>query len=206
MPEKTIEITAPDFRSLLITVRGRPPGLLCDNYPERVKEDLKWREANPNKKVPKQARDPEREYRESLYVVAEENGQPAVYGFPAMAFKKAMIAAADRFVGLDRMGPTLGGAIQIESPDGELLPLLRTSKPLRREDSRGIQGKRSSLVYRAWFTEWEADIPLSYDADILGEEQVINLLARAGEQVGIGNWRSEKKGIFGRFEVVGGKF
>ncbi len=198
---RTIEIPAPNFRDIIVTVAGRPPGLLCDRYGERTRELIKEREANPNRKQEKVARDPDAEFRGALYVVADANGKPAVYGFPGPAFHKAMIAAGGRFAGLKNMGPTLAGAITIEA---DLVPL-RASEPVLREDPRSIKGQRSSLIYRAWFEEWEADLPVRFDADLFTEAQIMNLIARAGEQVGIGNWRPEKKGNFGRFSIIGGK-
>lgn len=198
---RTIEIPAPNFRDIIVTVRGRPPGLLCDRYGERTRELIKEREANPNRKQEKVARDPEAEFRSALYVIARENGKAPVYGFPGPAFHKAMIAAGGRFAGLKNMGPTLAGAITVEAD----LVALRGSEPIMREDPRSIKGQRSSLIYRAWFEEWESDLPIRFDADLFTEGQILNLIARAGEQVGIGNWRPEKKGNFGRFEIVGGK-
>lgn len=198
---RTIEIPAPNFREIVVTVRGRPPGLLSDRYGERTRELIKEREANPNRRQEKVARDPEAEFLGALYVIAQANGKPTRYGFPGPAFHKAMIAAAGRFAGLKNMGPTLAGAITIEAD----LVELRASEPIMREDPRSIKGQRSSLIYRAWFEEWETDLPIRFDADLFTEKQVLNLIARAGEQVGVGNWRPEKKGNFGRFEIVGGK-
>jgi hypothetical protein len=198
---RTIEIPAPNFREILVTVKGRTPGLLTDRYGERTREVIKHREAHPNQKQEKVARDPEAEFRGALYVVADANGKRARYGIPAAAFHKAMISAGGRFAGLKNMGPTLAGAITVEAD----LIELRASEPVMREDPRSIKGQRSSLIYRAWFHEWEADLPIRFDADLFTEAQVLNLIARAGEQVGVGNWRPEKKGNFGRFEIVGGK-
>jgi len=199
--DRTIEIPAPNFQRVIATVKSLPPGLLSDRFGTRTREILKEREANPNRKQEKVARDPEAEFLGSLYTVSEANGKAPVYGFPAAAFQKAMIAAAGRFAGLKNMGPTLAGAVTIEA---DLIPL-QAATPVMREDPRGIKGVRSSLIYRAWFQEWEAELPIRFDADLFSDQQVLNLLARAGEQVGIGNWRPEKKGNFGRFEIIGGR-
>jgi len=203
MSERTIKIPAPNFREMTVTIRGKTP-LLCDRYGERTMALLEDREAHPSRRAAKKVRDPEGELRDCLYVIASENGDPARYGFPASAIKKAIISAAGRFAGLDKMGPTLGGAIQIDATDGDLLEL-RGPEPRPRKDPRSIKGVRSSIIYRMEFAEWEIDVPVTYDADLLDEAQILNLLARAGEQVGIGNWRPEKKGVFGRFEIVGGR-
>jgi hypothetical protein len=36
---------------------------------------------------------------------------------------------------------------------------------------------------------------------MISDEQIVNLFWRAGYQVGIGDWRPEKNGDFGRFTV-----
>lgn len=198
MSATAIRIPEPRFDEALITLRGRPPGLLPNRYSESVRATIRWREANPGKVAPKVARDPESEFADSLYVIEQANGKPAVYGFPSGAFLKAMLAAAERFSGIKNKGATFAGALVIEA---DLVPL-RASEPIMREDVRGLQGKRTSLIYRPWFKEWEADLPMRFDADVLDLEQIVNLLARAGAQVGIGNWRPEKKGVFGTWDVV----
>lgn len=196
--ERTITIPAPDFREVVITIRGITP-LLCDRYGERTMAMIEDREQHPNKKRPKEARDPDAEYRDCLYLIAEANGAPATYGFPGSGIKKAIVSAGQRFLG--ETGTVLYGAISI--PDE--LVALRGSEPRMRRDPRAIKGQRSSVIYRAEFVEWEMDVRVVFDGDILDEKQIFNLFAHAGAKVGIGNWRPEKKGIFGQFQVVGGK-
>ena len=87
----------------------------------------------------------------------------------------------------------------------DMVELSEIDGPYMRTDPRGIKGKRSSLVYRGWFKGWEAYLPMRYDADLFTDQHILNLVARAGEQVGIGNWRPEKKGDFGCWEILGAK-
>ncbi len=58
-----------------------------------------------------------------------------------------------------------------------------------------------------WDPGWEADLVIEFDADFLNEEEVTNLLYRAGRQVGIGEGRPmspKSNGCgWGRFDVVG---
>jgi len=51
------------------------------------------------------------------------------------------------------------------------------------------------------FEEWSIRIPLQVDEGNLSLQNVIDLITRAGFSVGIGEWRPEKGGEFGRFEV-----
>ena len=46
--------------------------------------------------------------------------------------------------------------------------------------------------------EWEAIVNLEYDADMIAERSVVNLLARMGRQVGIGEGRPFSKNSVGQ--------
>jgi hypothetical protein len=199
MPEaktKTIAIPAPELRNLSVNIQGITP-LLCDRYGEETMAAIEERERLPGKSRPKKARDGEAEFRGSLYVIQEANGVPAVYGFPAGGLMKALATAGSRFVS-GAHAVVLYGALSIPAD----LVRITGSEPVMRRDPRGLKGVRSSIIYRSQFTEWSMDVPVIYDAAILDTEQVVNLFAQAGSKVGIGNWRVEKKGIFGQFQVV----
>lgn len=45
------------------------------------------------------------------------------------------------------------------------------------------------------------DVPLFYNASIIGEAQVLNLLQYAGFSVGLGAWRPESGGTSGQFTL-----
>jgi hypothetical protein len=57
------------------------------------------------------------------------------------------------------------------------------------------------LRYRHQFNQWEVDIEVDYDTDLLQVQDIINLAERAGFGGGIGEWRPEKGGEFGRYRV-----
>lgn len=198
---RTLTIPAPNFREIIVELRSTTP-LLCDRYSERTMAAITEREQNPNKRRAKEARDPAVEYADSLYVIAAANGTPAVYGFPRAGLKKALLAAAERFSGLKSMAPTLSGGIQILGEGDSQYFALKGAEPRERQDPRALKGVRVSVIYRMEIPQWEAHVRTIYDADLFDDDQIVNLFTRAGAQVGIGNWRPEKKGEFGKFEVV----
>jgi hypothetical protein len=59
----------------------------------------------------------------------------------------------------------------------------------------------TDLRYRPQFDDWSVKITAQVDADILSADILANLVKRAGFGVGIGEWRPEKGGDFGRFEI-----
>lgn len=44
-------------------------------------------------------------------------------------------------------------------------------------------------------------MPLAYNAGVIALEHVVSLFQLAGFSIGIGAWRPEKSGTFGRFVV-----
>lgn len=116
---------------------------------------------------------------------------------PPTAFKKAMLTAS---AGLKTLKKTqlrtqlfiLGQSIPI-TYTGERIPrmdIVRTSGMTRTPDVR----------FRPMFDGWKARIRIEFD-DVLSVQTVVDLLGRAGS-VGVGEWRPEKDGTFGTFQVT----
>lgn len=126
-------------------------------------------------------------------------------GFPAAAFKKTVVSAAKgRKVG--RLGlPGIVLASVFETT--ELLPLFHpdTGDPLYDYviDIRGARPQGQGMVRRARprLDAWACDVEFEYDEELISAELLADLLARGGRNVGIGNFRPEKSGRYGRFEV-----
>lgn len=58
------------------------------------------------------------------------------------------------------------------------------------------------MRYRPRFNEWGAKFDILVNDDLLDVETVHQLLNEAGMQIGIGDFRPEKRGPFGTFRVV----
>ena len=71
-----------------------------------------------------------------------------------------------------------------------------------REDMVILNGKTSDIRYRGQVSNWKATLDISYNASVVSFDHIINMLEAAGYGVGIGEWRPERNGTFGRFEVV----
>jgi hypothetical protein len=57
------------------------------------------------------------------------------------------------------------------------------------------------MVKRPKMDEWKLEFNLTYDDEQIPEETMKNILDYAGTNVGIGDWRPDKKGRFGKFIV-----
>jgi hypothetical protein len=136
----------------------------------------------------KVAKDPEQDYRESLYI--REDGS---YGFPAVAFKAAAVRAGTY---CDMKMVFLRGAFHVE---GDLVQV--EGEPEPREDMVRVGMGTADIRYRPQFPKWATELDITYNSRALTPEQIVNLFEIAGFAVGVGEWRPEKDGQFGRFRV-----
>lgn len=191
-PQEVV-IPRPKLEILKVTVIGDTP-LLCHRFSDKAMEAI----ADGQAKKPKSGtgvRDPDAEFRACLYVI-----KPGKYGFPASAFKRAMVDAC-RFVSGMKMTLARGAFFVM----GDLLEI-KGSKPFKRMDpGRNQKTGGAVLIYRAEFTKWSVDLTIRYNANAVSPGQLLNLLANAGFSIGIGDWRASCKnpGTKGMFHVKG---
>jgi hypothetical protein len=85
------------------------------------------------------------------------------------------------------------------APDGECVSL-KSNKPVMRKDPVNVKTGKD-LRFRPEFRNWSANLDVRYDADRITIDQIANLLNHGGQTVGVGEWRPEKNGTFGTFQV-----
>ena len=87
------------------------------------------------------------------------------------------------------------------------MPLVRIygGEPEMREDmvkiGSGLQ-KIANLAYRGQFTVWAMKITGRFNASILAPEALTFLINESGMASGLGEWRNERKGMFGAFHLA----
>jgi len=151
--------------------------------------------AQERKKVQKVARDPETEAANACHKT--DSGE---FGIPLTAFKAALIGAAHKDFGLEKT--LLRKSFFIPCTDsGGIVPIETNGDYVIREDMVRIGQNQTDIRYRPMFTEWKVKIEAVIDSELLKPEDVVNLVNRAGFSVGIGEWRPEKGGEFGRFKI-----
>ena len=137
--------------------------------------------------------DPLNEFRECCYRNRSEE-EPTAIHYPAGAFSKALAAAA-----LDLPGATKAQILR-------LVGVVSTQINIYGTPTLGMDMVRSSdmartpdVRTRAYLPEWCCTVDISYIKSLIGKEQIINLLDAAGLIVGIGDYRPQKGGQYGRF-------
>lgn len=189
MADKTITIQPINRQHMAVSIVGLTP-LLTNRFSEAAIDAIKAKQEMKTK-APREARDPEAEFRAALHVMG-----PGVYGFPAAGIKKALACAGGRFT--EEQQVRLLGAISILT---ELIPI-DAPEPTMRCDPVVLRGLVASVAYRPQFTDWSMTVPVTFNASVISQEQLLNLFQLAGFSVGIGAWRPEKKGNFGIFELA----
>jgi hypothetical protein len=143
-------------------------------------------------------RDPKKEFEDSIY--RNEAGKAAL---PVAAFEMAALNAC-RFVdGLNERDIKGTFFVSVPSdPAADLVPL-KGPKPRMRTDRVRVGHGTPAIRYRAEFLKWSCVLQIDHDAAVISQEQIVNLFARAGFSIGVGEGRPEKKGRqgWGRFAV-----
>ena len=63
-------------------------------------------------------------------------------------------------------------------------------------------GMARVLRTRAMFKTWSVTFIVDVDDELVDQEQLTTWLEIAGQRLGLGDWRPQKSGLYGRFEVV----
>lgn len=190
MADKAHEIVVPPIErgTMKLTIRGVSP-LLSHKFSDKNKDEMLSKQMKQAKQA-KAAKDPEADYKESIYYTRD--GKP---GFPASGIKKACVEACSFIDGITKVQAR--GALFIK---GDVLPI--RGDPTMHEAIVRLNGRTADIRYRAEYPEgWEIDLEVLFNPRVISAESIVNLIENAGMSVGIGDWRPQKSGSFGMFEV-----
>lgn len=178
-----------------IRIVGTAP-LIVHAWSQKAKEMLLAKQMGV--KVPKAPKDPEEQYKSSMYRLTDDS-----HGFPMLAFKAATIGGARYFDGV-----TMTSLRQMllfhpdgYGTDGTALMRLDADEPRMREDMVRIGMGTADIRYRAEYTKWSVLLRIQYVPSSIDLGSVVALVD-AGGMGGVGEWRPEKDGAFGTFEVT----
>lgn len=172
-----------------VTLIGDTP-LIMHKWSEKAKKEMLDKQMK-KAKLAKEAKDPERDFEESIYRMPD--GQPC---FPVIAFKAAAVTACTSIGNITKVA-----ARQAFHIDGEWA-LISGSEPRMREDMVRIGMGTADIRYRGEFFPWFTTLTIAFNDRVMSAEQILNMLNTAGFGVGVGEWRPEKDGQYGRFHVA----
>lgn len=193
---EVVAIPALQLKVLKLKLKGITP-LIVHKFSEKQRKQMQRKQAGEaqNKKSPKK---PVEEFKASMYIIPGTKGK---HGFPASGFKKAAISACRYVEGL-KMTAAKGSFHVL----GDLVEI-KSKKPVMRTDTVrvGTFGKKvADIRYRPEYQKWSCTLDIRYNASVITPAQIAHLFNVAGFAVGVGDWRPEKDGQFGMFEVAKG--
>lgn len=201
----TVTIRPPDFRQVQLNIRGTAP-LVINRFSQKAMEIMRQTQEAGSTSKTRKAR--EAKDFDALYEGAKHVSDDGWEGMHAAAFRNAAISAC-RICGYKMTHAKLAFMVLADGFDRvDGAPLVRLTRgeampwtvPVRNQT--GVADLRCRPLYR----DWEATLRIRYDAGALTDSDVVNLIARVGMQVGVGEGRPDSKdsaGIgFGLFELV----
>jgi hypothetical protein len=176
------------IKRMRVLIIGDSP-LICHAWSHKAKEMMlskQMKQAAPAQ-PPK---DPEKDYLDSLYIHLDGG-----YGFPAVGFKSAAVDACSHVANITKVEAR--GAFHIV---GDMVKLVGEPEP--REDMVRVGMGTADIRYRGEFKTWRTTLDIRYNANVLSEEQIVDLFNTAGFAIGVGEWRPQRDGSFGMFHVA----
>lgn len=209
-----VTITAPNFQTVEVTVRGITP-MVQLAFGEKARNQIREKQAagSTAKRGKREAKDFDAAFQQAIH-----RSREGWCGVPASALRAALIRACS----LNDIAMTLAKLCVFIVGDGysatEGTPLIRLFRI--NEDGEEVNDEPhhvehmvknatgvSDIRVRAMYDEdWRARIRVQFDADRFTTTDIANLLMRAGLQVGVGEGRpSSPKSCgmgWGQFECV----
>lgn len=208
---EVIEIRPLAIKRVKVRITGDTP-LIVHAWSEKAKRQMLEAQMKTTKTKAKEVRNPFDDFIQSLYWLegkpeesTEEAFEEAVkngakWGFPVGAIKQAGNSAAYR-MGWVKNQMQLRGSYFLQTEYGDMAEI-KGSFPEMREDMVRIGMGSADLRYRGEFKSWYMDMTLEYNASgDMTLEQILNVINAGGYTCGIGEWRPEKDGSFGKYHI-----
>ena len=187
-----------NIQCVVVRIRGTAP-LVMNKFSHKQKQKMMEDMARPaNQKKAKSARPP-RNYEED-YENAQHKSETGWNGIPCPAFRAAMIDAC-RAANIVMTRAKMSVFILpdgFDKEDGTPLVKIISGTPERLQSLVRNDNGGADIRVRPMWREWECDVSIEYDADMISLDSVVNLLDRAGRQVGVCEGRPFSKDSVGQ--------
>lgn len=197
-PKKPSAISAPRFAILTVPLKnmaGSP--LVIHAFSAKARAQM--REAQELGSVGRKRRPKDPKDFEAVYHGARHLSTEGWDGATCATFRNAMISAC-RLCGFKMTVGKLSVFVEADgnsAADGT--PLVRIhGEPVPFEAPVRNQTGVADIRVRPRWDEWTANLRVRYDREQFSDEDVINLLVRAGAQCGIGEGRPDSSNSFGQ--------
>jgi hypothetical protein len=189
--KQTNKIEIPEIREerIIVEMIGTAP-LLVHAYPEKARRQLAGAKTGEAKQ-PRTKTTPEDEAMSCRYLDAK--GRDCV---TAISIKSALAEA------MITVSKSLGQVFVYRNVyiQDQLVPLQFKKRVVFEAFPRNANGNPEAR-WRPEYHDWSCSVAVDYDPDAISKADIINLFARAGKKIGIGDWRVSKRGVHGTWRV-----
>lgn len=192
IPAATVTISPPNFQTAMVRIVGTAP-LVQAKFSAKARQAMHEKMAAGSvaaKGKKREARDFEADFK-----AAQHRSEEGWVGIPASAFRNACIDAC-RMAGFQMTRAKMSIFFEADGLDAEegipLVQLIAGEPEPTEMTVRNETGVTDIRVRPMWRT-WAVDLRARFDADQFTLSDVVNLLARAGTQVGIQEGRPFSK-------------
>lgn len=202
--QETITIKPLSFGEIAVTIEGTAP-LMQNKFSEKAKQEMIKTQGEGETAKKGKKREPKNF--DECFRNAQHISEEGWHGVPASAFRDACISAC-KIVGYQMTRAKLSIFIKADGLDNtEGTPLVRLiADPPERCDMAVRIQMTTDIRSRPMWRKWRANLRIVFDKDQFTASDVVNLINRAGCQVGIGEGRPDSRtscGLgFGTFRVL----
>lgn len=187
-----------DLQTIIVNLEGITP-FVCHAWDEKNIKKMQQKQAGAATKG-REKRNPVEDYEGAFYRLPD--GRP---GMKLIAFKNSAVTAVTSLgKEFTKVGARQAFFILRDKDGGELTPLHypEETPPYMRTDTVTVGMGSTDLRYRPEFLRWGVTLSIQFNARVITQDQLVNLINLGGFSVGVGEWRPEKNGDHGRFKVV----
>ena len=218
--EDIVEIKPIKLERVKLRVVGETP-LIVHAWSEKAKRQMLEAQQGIKAGKKKDAKNPVQDFVSTAYWLtpmpevetfeafteAVKNG--ARFMFPITALKNASVSAPYR-MGWTKDKVSMRGSLWLmdQNPNGDvpmdMLEIHYDGMPEMREDMVKVGMGTADLRYRMQYTNWHFDVVLEYNkSGQYSLDALVNIINAGGLVCGLGEWRNEKGGLFGRYHIEG---
>jgi len=187
-PEERLVISEPNFRTASIRLRSTSP-FVYNKFSARQQQAMMAKQEAGSQAKNKLKREPK--VFDDIWPDTVHWTEEGWHGIPCSAFRDAMITAC-KTVGFKMTMAKLSIFVQADGYDKtDQQPLVKISgpKPRRFDAAVRLAMGTTDIATRGVVDNWEAVLRVEWDADQFSPTDILNLLNRAGKQVGVGAGR-----------------
>lgn len=199
MPTKdlVIEVDPIKRETIRVAVLGVTP-LICNAMSEKARQQLLFpsQRKNAAERASSLKHTPLDEFRSSIYKLPADDAETLVAMLGTM-FKQTMMTAALRLPGAAK-----SEIAQLCWVAPERIPIYGRPQMLMSVVRSKDINHTPDIRTRAILPRWSCSLDITYVVPLLNEKTVMNLITAGGVLSGIGDWRPQKGGTNGQFEIV----